>query len=71
MFLKGSEAVVDNEVRVQRGEHAGKAGTVRERLDNRLHVVPWPRASWTAFWIEDADVAVVRLDKSSKEGDKP
>jgi hypothetical protein len=60
MFLKGSEAVVNDVVSVQRGEHAGKAGTVRERLGHRLLVVPWPGASWTAFWIDADDVAVER-----------
>jgi hypothetical protein len=59
-FLPGSSAVVGDEVRVQRGEHAAKAGTVRERIGARLLVVPWPGASWTAFWIDDADVAAVR-----------
>jgi len=59
-YLAGANAVIDDEVRVQRGVHAGKAGTVRERLGARLLVVPWPRASWTAFWIDDADVSVSR-----------
>jgi hypothetical protein len=59
-FLPGAQAAVDDEVRVQRGEHAGKAGIVRERIDDRILVVPWPRASWTAFWIDDCDIAVVK-----------
>jgi hypothetical protein len=59
-YLAGASAVIDDEVSVQRGEHVGKAGIVRERLGARLLVVPWPRSSWTAFWINDADVAVVR-----------
>jgi len=60
MFLKGSQAVVNDVVRVQHGEHTGKAGTVRQRLGDRVLVVPWSRASWSEFWIDVADVAVER-----------
>lgn len=57
-FAKGAK--VDDVVRVQRGGHAGKLGLVRERIDRRVFVVPFPGASWTAFWIDDADLAVER-----------
>lgn len=59
MFLRGAEARIDDEVSVQRGPHTCKRGVVRERIDARLLVVPRPGANWTAFWIDDADVAVI------------
>jgi transcription elongation factor len=59
-WVEGSKVVVGDEVRVQRGEHAGKAGTVSERDGIRLRVNPWPGASWVSFWIDDCDVAGVR-----------
>jgi len=59
-FFPGVQAVVDDEARVQRGEHAGKFGTVRVRVGDRVFVVPWPGASWVAFWVDVQDVAIVR-----------
>lgn len=59
-FFPGSEVKIDDEARVQRGEHAGKAGAVREVIGDRILIVPNPGASWGAFWINTDDVAIVR-----------
>lgn len=59
-FYKGKEAVIGDEIRVQRGPHAAKAGDCAARDGTKLLVKPWPGASWEAFWIEEDDVAVYR-----------
>ena len=60
-FFKGPEAVLGDIARVQRGSCAGYKGRVGMRQGSRLLLCPYEGASWTAFWVDDVGVAVVRF----------
>jgi hypothetical protein len=52
--------VVGGEAAVQRGEHAGKRGTIRQVVSDggvRLLLAPHAGSSWSSFWVAASDVA--------------